>query len=154
MKIRVSHLFQFTGIIFFIIGLFLLWKGHPINPINYNQATLYESSLYSYLVKEGKKTKAWVIAINPEKNSPINLAIKFFTHNGALIKTTIYNAKVNYEVGEFVNILYSPIDPHEVRINPADETSLGWDNFGWFFIMGFILYLTGHIRKKKSDGLE
>lgn len=154
MKIRVSHILQLIAVLFFIAGVFFLWKGHPAKATSYEQAELYKSPLYSYLVVEGKPTKAWVIDVDKQSKGAINLYVNFFTENKALVKATIYNVKVRYESGEFINILYSASNPQQVRLDPAAEISLGWAHFGWCMIVGFALFLAGSVRRKKSGGLE
>ena len=153
MKIRVSDILKLIAVLFFITGLFLLWKGHPIKPTSIDQTKLYESPMYLFLASDGEKTKAWVTSVDNVSHKT-NIVINFFTNEGVVTEAKIYDIKVNYIVGDFVSILYNPQKTNEARIKPSDERSLGWSDFGWCFIMGFMLYLIGYVRNKKSAGLE
>lgn len=154
MKIRVSHILKAVALLLLVGSVFALFIKQPIKPINFKQKELYSSSLYQFLAKSGKERKGWVSFIKGNKDETHDISVRFFNDQGQTVEAYIPMIKVQYNEGDFVDILYNPNNTREARLAPSMEASLNWSLFGWCFSIGIALYWLGSFRQKVSGGIE
>lgn len=154
MKARVSHILKGVAILLIIGGVISLFFTIPIRPKSFEQRQLYESATYQQLAKTGVATKAIVMKVITNKDTLTNLVVKFFLRDGTRTEAYIPLTKVAYSEADLVNIVYDLNNPSLARIAPAEEETLNWSLFGWFAVLGIILFWLGSIRHKVSGGLE
>lgn len=154
MKARVSHILKGVAILLIIGGVISLFFTIPIRPKSFEQRQLYESATYQQLAKTGVATKAIVMTVIINKDTLTNLVVKFFLQDGTRTEAYIPLTKVRYSEADLVNIVYDLNNPSLARIAPAEEQTLNWPLFGWFMVLGIILFWSGSFRHKVSGGLE